>query len=61
MKKGQKGKMRTVTFKCPPELMKDFAEITKSQNYINRSEHIREIIRYEVETNKDMNLRKVIK
>lgn len=61
MKKGQKEKMVTVTFKCPPTLIADFAQITKEQNYINKSEHLRELMRYEVETNKDLIKHKVIK
>ncbi len=61
MKKGQKEKMVTVTFKCPPKLHKEFKEITKEQNYVNKSEHLRELMRYEVETNKDLIKHKVIK
>jgi len=61
MKKGQKEKMVTVTFKCPPTLLKEFMQITKEQNYVNKSEHIRELMRYEVETNKDLIKHKVIK
>ena len=61
MKKGQKVKMETVTFKCPPDLIEDFAKLTKEQNYVNKSEHHRELMRYEVETNKDLKKHKVIK
>ena len=50
-----KNVMPTFTFKAPPDLMVRFAKVTKAQAYVSFSEHVRELIRYEVETFEEMN------
>ena len=54
-------KTKTFTFKCGEEMFKTFVEIGKKLGYLNKSEHMRELIRYELETYADMQANKVIK
>lgn len=60
--KDQKGALtKTFTFKCNVEMFKKFLKVSKKLGYLNKSEHLRELIRYELETWEDMQKHKVIK
>lgn len=52
---------KTFTFKCSIEMFEEFLKISKKLGYLNKSEHLRELIRYELETYADMQRNKVIK
>jgi len=52
---------KTFTFKCSIEMFEEFLRIGKELGYLNKAEHLRELIRYELETYTDMQRNKVIK
>lgn len=54
-------KTKTFTFKCNIEMFEEFVKLSKKLGYLNKSEHMRELIRYELETYADMIAHKVIK
>ena len=54
-------KTKTFTFKCSVEMFEEFLKISKKLGYLNKAEHLRELIRYELETYADMQAHKVIK
>ena len=52
---------KTFTFKCSIEMFNRFVKIGRKLGYLNKSEHMRELIRYEIEIHDDMEKHKVIK
>jgi len=52
---------KTFTFKCSIDMFETFLKLSKKLGYLNKSEHLRELIRYELETYADMIRQKVIK
>ena len=49
-----------ITFRISKKLLADFDKCGKDYRYMSRSEAIRELIRYEVETQKDLQIHKNI-